>query len=152
MPIGMSRWGSFASCAAVETASKPMQAKNTTEAPRTTPDQPKWPNSPGLDGMRGCQLAEAPKAAPGRMKAATRKSVTATIILLSRADSLVPPISIAVSARTIRAAGMLTMPPTMVPSGSLTSVQGATAYWGGMGMPELRNSDAMSTDQPTATV
>ena len=32
MPIGMSRFGFFASCAAVDTASKPMNAKNTTPA------------------------------------------------------------------------------------------------------------------------
>ena len=40
MPIGMSRIGRLASCAAVETASKPMKAKNTTAAPRTTPEKP----------------------------------------------------------------------------------------------------------------
>ena len=31
IPIGMSRLGFFVSCAAVETASKPMNAKNTTK-------------------------------------------------------------------------------------------------------------------------
>ena len=32
MPIGMSRFGFLASCAAVDTASNPMKAKNTTPA------------------------------------------------------------------------------------------------------------------------
>ena len=35
--MGMSFWGLRASWAAVETASKPMKAKNTTPAPRRTP-------------------------------------------------------------------------------------------------------------------
>ena len=40
MPIGMSRLGFFASCAAVETASNPMNAKNTTPAAPSTPMMP----------------------------------------------------------------------------------------------------------------
>jgi hypothetical protein len=40
IPIGMSRFGSFASCAAVDTASKPMNAKN------TTPAAPRMPMTP----------------------------------------------------------------------------------------------------------
>ena len=51
IPIGMSRWGFLASCAVVETASNPMNAKKTTPAPRRMPLQPKWPNSPVLGGM-----------------------------------------------------------------------------------------------------
>src|SRR5258707_14467708 len=81
MPIGMSRCGSLASCAAVETASKPMKAKNTTEAPRTTPDQPKWPNSPVLDGMRGCQVAGVMETAPSKMKTTTTNSLMATMMI-----------------------------------------------------------------------
>src|SRR4051812_46895934 len=50
MPIGMSRWGLIASCAAVETASKPIYAKKTTAAPRKTPLQPNWPG-PRLGGI-----------------------------------------------------------------------------------------------------
>ncbi len=57
MPIGRSRCGFFASCAAVETASNPMYAKNITAAPRSTPLHPKCPNTPVLGGMNGCQLA-----------------------------------------------------------------------------------------------
>ncbi len=40
MPIGMSREGFLASCAAVETASNPMYAKNTTPAAPSTPMMP----------------------------------------------------------------------------------------------------------------
>src|ERR1700733_16223138 len=47
---------------------------------------------------------------PNRIKATTTKSLMPTMMLLSRADSLVPPISVAVSRRTINAAGRLTMP------------------------------------------
>src|SRR2546423_13769325 len=57
MPIGMSRWGVFDSCAAVETVSNPMQAKNTRPAPRNTPDQPYVPHSPALAGVNRGQLA-----------------------------------------------------------------------------------------------
>jgi len=40
MPIGMSRLGFFASCAAVETASNPMKAKKTTPAAPRIPMMP----------------------------------------------------------------------------------------------------------------
>ena len=40
MPRGMSRCGFRASCAEVDTASKPMYAKKITPAPRRTPLQP----------------------------------------------------------------------------------------------------------------
>jgi hypothetical protein len=40
IPIGMSFCGLRASCAAVDTASNPMYAKNTTPAPRTIPLHP----------------------------------------------------------------------------------------------------------------
>ena len=42
MPIGMSRFGFFASCAAVETASNPMYAKNTTPAAPRMPMIPPY--------------------------------------------------------------------------------------------------------------
>ena len=50
IPIGMSRFGFFASCAAVDTASKPIKAKNTMAAPPTIPPQPqvKKPSWPGV--------------------------------------------------------------------------------------------------------
>jgi hypothetical protein len=56
IPIGMSLWGRFASWAAVDTASNPMKAKNTSPAPRKTPLSPKLPVSPVLGGMKGVKL------------------------------------------------------------------------------------------------
>src|SRR2546422_1041648 len=58
MPIGMSRCGFFASCAAVLTASNPMYAKKTIAAPVKTPLQPNSPatGTPSLTvcgGMNG---------------------------------------------------------------------------------------------------
>src|SRR5712692_1665487 len=55
IPRGMSFVGLRASCAAVETASNPMYAKNTTPAPRRMPDQPNSPRTPVFGGMKGCQ-------------------------------------------------------------------------------------------------
>ena len=40
IPIGIPFCGSLASCAAVDTASKPIKAKNTTPAPLRIPLQP----------------------------------------------------------------------------------------------------------------
>src|SRR5205814_10621181 len=48
IPIGMSRCGFFVSSAVVETASKPIKAKNTIAAPLITPPIPV--------GRKGCQL------------------------------------------------------------------------------------------------
>ena len=42
--MGISLLGFFASCAAVETASKPMNAKNTIAAPPNTPPHPHLKN------------------------------------------------------------------------------------------------------------
>ena len=42
MPIGMSRLGFLASCAAVDTASNPMKAKNTTPAAPKIPIRPPY--------------------------------------------------------------------------------------------------------------
>src|SRR3954447_2674479 len=69
MPIGMSFCGFLASCAAVETASNPMYAKNTTPAARAIPDHPNDPKLPVFDGrnvaqfvraMSGCWMTYAP--------------------------------------------------------------------------------------------
>ena len=46
MPIGISFLGFLASCAAVDTASKPIKAKKTTPAPLMMPDIPYLPNQP----------------------------------------------------------------------------------------------------------
>jgi len=53
----MSRDGFLASCAAVDTASKPMYAKNMTPAPRNTPLQPNDPNAPVFGGTNGVRFA-----------------------------------------------------------------------------------------------
>jgi hypothetical protein len=53
MPMGMSRCGFLASCAAVETASNPMYAKKITAAARNTPLIPNSPNVPVFGGMNG---------------------------------------------------------------------------------------------------
>jgi len=55
MPMGMSRCGCLASCAAVDTASKPMYAKKMTPAPRNTPLQPNSRNVPVFAGTYGRQ-------------------------------------------------------------------------------------------------
>ena len=67
----------------------------------------------------------------------------ATMMLSSRADFVVPPSSMAESRRTSNGDGRLTMPATVEPSGSLNSVQRAAAYWGGMLMPKLCNSETI---------
>src|SRR5215471_11112793 len=87
MPIGMSRWGFLASCAAVLTASKPIYAKNTKLAPRKMPDQPNSPQWPLFGGTKGCQLAELIARAAPRMNSTTTASFTNTIKLLNLADS-----------------------------------------------------------------
>ena len=56
MPMGISRLGFLASCAAVDTASNPMYAKKMTPAPRRTPDHPNEPKVPVFSGRKGCQL------------------------------------------------------------------------------------------------
>src|SRR4029079_5461613 len=81
IPIGMSRCGFFASCAAVDTASNPMYAKKITAAPRTSPDNPKCPVSPVLAGMNGCQLSELTYMNPNPITSATMQSLTMTMML-----------------------------------------------------------------------
>ena len=51
MPIGMSRCGFFASCAAVETASKPMYAKKMIPEAAQDAGQPNSPDVPVFSGM-----------------------------------------------------------------------------------------------------
>ena len=73
------------------------------------------------------------------MKATTTTSLMATMMLLTRADSFVPSISMTVRMPMIRAAGMLTMPEIVLPSASLTMVPGAAANAGGTLIPKLRS-------------
>jgi hypothetical protein len=67
----------------------------------------------------------------------TTASLIATMMLLMRADFFVPRISMTVRMPTIRAAGTLMMPETVLPSGSLMTVPGADAYAAGTSTPKL---------------
>src|SRR5678810_775039 len=89
MPIGMSRCGFFASCAAVDTASKPMYEKNTIDAPRNTPPQPKWP-CPSDGGTNGCQFAGLTNCRLNAMNIKITTSLIATMIAFTDADCVMP--------------------------------------------------------------
>src|SRR5579864_1587545 len=102
IPNGMSFCGFFASCAAVDTASNPMYAKNTKVAPRMIPDHPYDPNDPVFAGMNGCQFAVINAQCPNAyavanpMKISTTETLITTTTLLKFADSFTPITRIAV--------------------------------------------------------
>ena len=110
MPIGMSRVGFLASCAAVETASNPMYAKNITPAPRRTPLQPNRPNSPVFGGTIGVRFARLTYAAPAPMNTSSTRTFTRTSAVFTSADSLIPITSRAATINTMTAAGRLNGP------------------------------------------
>src|SRR6476660_174728 len=94
MPIGMSRFGFLASCAAVDTASKPMNAKNTTPAAPRIPMMP--PNGCVIpsdvvyvvgDGMYGVWFAGFMKPQPMTITISTMDTFVTTMMLLTVADS-----------------------------------------------------------------
>ena len=70
------------------------------------------------------------------MKASTTVSLTATMMLLSRADSFVPPTSSTVIISTMAAAGRLTMAVAVVPSPSVTTCPVAAVSRGGSETPK----------------
>ena len=107
---GTVRCGSRASPAAVETASKPMKAKNSTPAPRRTPDSPNSPNAPSLGGTNGVQFAVLTKKIPTRTTSRSEPTLSATIALLAFADSREPRTSSHVQPATTSTAGRLTGP------------------------------------------
>ncbi len=107
IPIGMSFWGFFASCAAVDTASKPIYAKNTRPAPAITPVQPNEPRSPVFGGMKGCQLAGFTACAAATMNSRTTATLMNTMTLLTFADSLIPITSSVVTKAIMMTAGRL---------------------------------------------
>src|SRR6187551_3842669 len=107
MPMGMSLRGFFASCPAVDTASKPMYAKNTIVAARMTPFMPNWFSTPVGSGMNGCQLSGFTKNAPTAMNARITVTLMATMMLLTVADSDTPRISSMVTASVMNTAGRL---------------------------------------------
>src|SRR5712664_2090304 len=120
MPIGMSRCGFFASCAAVLTASNPMYAKNTMPAPAMTPFQPNLP-PPSAGGMNGCQFAGLMACAAAMIKNTTTAPLMNTITLLTLADSLMPMTKRVVTIAMMMAAGRLKTAVTWVPSWHATT-------------------------------
>ena len=91
IPIGISRCGFFASCAAVDTASKPIYAKKIDAAPAAMPLNPKLPAS-SLGGMNGCQfIVPSPgcciKVVDSQHQEDEDASFTITIAVLKFADS-----------------------------------------------------------------
>ena len=82
IPIGMSRCGFFVSSAVVETASKPMKAKNTIAAPLITPPKPL--------GMNGCQFVGLTMNAPNAITKTDDGNLDHHDDLLVRALSRIP--------------------------------------------------------------
>ena len=109
--MGRSRCGLRDSCAAVETASNPMYAKKTIVAPCSTPEAPNRPKAPSFAGTNGCQFSVLTKRAANAMKSSTTVTFMNTMIVLKRADSLIPRTSSAVTASTTSTAGRFTNAP-----------------------------------------
>src|SRR5918994_3318065 len=161
MPNGMSRRGFFASWPAVETASKPMYAKNTMVAARRIPLQPNSPGRPVGSGMKGCQLAVFTKNTPTAMKARITATLMATMMLLTVADSDTPITSNVVTANTTNTAGRFNtdettcdaMTGTTEPAGSCTRApSGATTEVpaGSERKSPLAGSSTLVTEASTA--
>lgn len=74
------------------------------------------------------------------------------MMLLRRADSLVPMISMIVSTATMNTAGRLKSACAVVPSASFTSVPGGAVRVAGMVMPTFSSRLSAYLPQPTATV
>src|SRR5204862_6344022 len=93
MPMGMSRLGFFVSCAAVDTASNPMNAKNTTPAaPRIPMMPPYWCVTPsGVTygagaGIQGVWFAGRVNPQPNTTTITPIDSVAMTLRLCTNAD------------------------------------------------------------------
>src|SRR5262245_4095750 len=132
-PRGRSPSGCVHSCAAVDPESKPMYAKKITDAPRSTPLQPKSPNAPVFAGTNGCHSSVRTDSAPQPITIRITATLISTIAALTAADSRTPRTSSAVTAATATAAGQ----------------SNAEA---GSAMPASISSDRRLPDQPTATV
>src|SRR5215831_1226853 len=142
MPIGRSRCGFFASCAAVDTASNPMYAKKTTPAPVVTPPQPNAPRTPGVaGGMKGCQFAGTTACAAAAMKRMTTATLISTMMSLTDADSLMPITSSVVTIATTMTAGRLNTAVRDVPSAHATTMPRAAEYAHGTLMPMSRKNE-----------
>src|SRR5882672_4282793 len=146
MPIGMSRCGFLASCAAVLTASNPMYAKKTIAAPVKTPLHPNSPatGTPSLTvcgGMNGCQLAGLTAWAANTMNSSTTATFTNTMMLLKFADSLIPMTSSVVTRPMMITAGRLKIAVAVVPSGHCTATPRAAERAQGTLMPTSCRND-----------
>src|SRR5580698_11570820 len=88
MPIGISRLGFFDSCAAVETASKPIYAKKITPAPRSTPDQPNSPKVPVFGGRNGVQFTRGSSGCFTSVEMPITRKITSTVTLMATINEL----------------------------------------------------------------
>src|SRR5204863_8931230 len=111
--------------AAEDTASKPMYAKYTTDAPGSTPDQPYLPHSPVFSGMNGVQFSRLTYRKPQPITSTTMTILIATMTLLSFADSWTPRTSIVVRNAMRRTAGRLTMPSITWPPAAVQAARSA---------------------------
>src|SRR6185437_6126359 len=152
MPIGMSRCGFRASCAAVDTASNPMNAKKITPAPRSTPLHPKTPKWPSLGGTNGCQFARLMYAAPNATNNSSTTTLMITITVLSPADSRMPMMRSTEIASTTSAASTLNTPCTVLPPGSVTTDPGGPAHRAEMPNPKSCRKLWTLPAHPTAMV
>src|SRR5688572_28404529 len=156
MPIGMSQLGFLASCAAVETASNPMNAKNTTPAAPTIPQKPPnlcvvpsaVVNSPA-GGMYGVWLAGSTKLQPSAMTRTTIATLVITIRLFTHADCWVPRMSSSESTSRMNTAGMFMIPCTPV---SACVWNGEWLHWYGTFNPKYWSSLLKYSLQAMATV
>ena len=148
----MSRCGLRASCADVDTASKPMYAKKITPAPRRTPLQPYSPKVPVFGGMNGCQFAGSMNIAPAPITISRSAILSTTMTAFTDADSRTPMISSAVTATVIATAGTLKTAVSATPAVMTTDVPGAPLSAAGKLTPSCRRSVTKLPDHPTATV
>src|SRR5205823_3216702 len=96
--------GFLASCAVVETASKPMYAKNTYAAAAPIPEMPYGAKL----GQLCPQLEKLTYLNPSPITKSTTETLITTMPELKRALSLIPTARIAVMTRAIKKAGTLT--------------------------------------------
>src|SRR5690348_8087579 len=155
IPKGMSFCGFFASCAAVDTASNPMYAKNTSVAPCIMPDHPNDPKLPVFLGIKGCQFTviadQWPVAyhAASPMKISTTETLIMTAVLLKFADSLTPITRIAVITTIAAIAKMSTWVGIVYPR--IVNVTEGAGLNGNF-TPKYPSRLDMYPLQPTATV
>src|SRR5260363_12963 len=143
-PTGILRRGFFVSCATQDTASKPISAKNTTAAPRSTPLKPNSPSCPlfggikapfGLEGVT--QLAVSTYPMPAAIKISTIATLFTTIQLFTRVDSCTPRVSSSVAAATISIAGTFSQAPVRLHPATASQTNGDSDHRSGNTMPKF---------------